>query len=124
MRTSMRSLFESLFYALVLSPLAYVGFWLVADHGMAPERIVIDDAQVESIRAQFRGTWSRNPTYDEMRGLIQTMARSEILYREGEALGLGRNDPAVSRRVRQKYESLANARLAGRVPTDEEVADW
>lgn len=116
--------FELLFHALALGPLVYAGYWLVADHAPARERIVIDGGQVASLRAQFRAHWSRNPTDYEMRGLVEAVANKEILNREGEELGLARSDPDTQRRVLQKYEALADEWLAARAPTEEELADW
>lgn len=119
-----RYLSELLVQALAFSPLLLVGYWLVADHGHATERVVIDGARLAAIRAEFRETWSRYPTVDEMRGLVASAVGDEILVREAEALGIGRDDPDLEQRVRQKYESLANERLAGRAPTQDELVAW
>jgi parvulin-like peptidyl-prolyl cis-trans isomerase-like protein len=120
----MRLLQESLLHGFALGPLALGGYWLFADHGAPLERIVIDRAQVESIRTQFRGIWSRYPTDAELQRLVESVARDEIFNREGEIIGLGRNDPTAMERVRQKYEALADSRIAARAPTDAELADW
>jgi hypothetical protein len=116
--------FELLFHALALGPMVYAGYWLVADHAPARERIVIDGGQVADIRAQFRAHWSRNPTDDELRGLVEAVAHEEILNRESDELGLGRDDPDRQRLVLEKYEALADEWLAARPPTDEELEDW
>jgi PPIC-type PPIASE domain len=120
----MRLPYELLVHVVALGPLLYAGYWLAADHGAPRERIVIDGSQVASIRAQFRGTWRRNPTDEEMRGLIESAVREEVLIREGEALGLARSDPAAIERVRRKYEALADQWLAAHAPTEETLADW
>jgi hypothetical protein len=119
-----RLLWELPLHLLVLGPLAYAAYWLAADHGDARERIVIDGAQVAAIRAQFRGTWSRNPTATELERLVEPVAREEILLREGETLGLAREDPATQERVRENFEALADAWVAAHAPTDEHLADW
>ena len=49
----MRLLQESLLHGFALWPLALGGYWLFADHGAPLERIVIDRAQVESLRMQL-----------------------------------------------------------------------
>jgi hypothetical protein len=119
-----RFLSELLVQALAFSPLLLAGYWLVADHGQAPERVVIDAARLAAIRTEFRETWSRYPTGDEMRGLVASAVGDEILVREAEALGIGPGDPALEQRVRQKYESLADERLAGRAPSQDELVAW
>jgi hypothetical protein len=109
---------------LAFSPLFLGSYWLFADHGAAPDRIVIDRGQVATIRAEFRATWHRNPTQEELLGLVEPIVRREILDREADALGLPRGDPNAEARVRQKYEALADARLAARAPTEAELAGW
>ena len=120
----MRLLQESLLHGFALGPLALGGYWLFADHGAPLERIVIDRAQVESIRTQFRGIWSRYPSDAELQRLVDSVGRDEIFHREGEIIGLGPDDPSAMERVRQKYAALADARIAARAPTDAELADW
>jgi hypothetical protein len=120
----MRSLPESLVHGLALGPIALGGYWLFADHGTALEQVVIDGTQVDSIRTQFREVWSRYPTDAELGRLVQVAARDEILYREGETLGIGRDAPDVKERIRQKYEALAEAEVASHTPTDAELDDW
>jgi hypothetical protein len=119
-----RPLQETLLHAAVFGPMVLGCYWLLADHGATPERIVIDGAQVESIRSHFREVWSRYPTEAELGRLVQSVATDEILVREGETLGVSRDVPDMAERIRQKYQALADARLALRAPTDEELADW
>ena len=119
-----RQVLEPLFHALALSPLAFVGYWLVADHGVALERIEIDRMQLASLRDEFRETWSRSPTEAELQGLTEFAAREEILYRAGEAFGIPRNDPALPLRVQQKIALQKDAEHAPRAPTDMELAEW
>ena len=42
----------------------------------------------------------------ELNGLVDNYVRDEILFREGVALGLVKDDPVIKRRVRQKLEVL------------------
>jgi hypothetical protein len=119
-----RQVFESLFHALALGPLAFAGYWLVSNHGVAPERIEIDRRQLASLRDEFRGTWSRNPTDAELANLAEFTARVEALNRAGEAFGIPRDDPDMLLRVRQEVASQAEAKLAARAPTDAELAEW
>ena len=59
---------------------------------------------------------NRPPT--ELDHLIESYVHDEILYREGVALGLDRDDIVVKRRVRQKIEVMAEEEAAaGRQPT-------
>jgi parvulin-like peptidyl-prolyl isomerase len=115
---------EPLVHFLVLGLALFAGYrWLAGDDG-GGRRIVVDDARVAFIRAQFKTTWNRDPTDAELRGLVDGAVRDEIFYREGEALGLDRDDPVVMRRVRQKYEVLAEEMMSQEAPTDADLGQW
>jgi parvulin-like peptidyl-prolyl isomerase len=70
----------------------------------------------------FTRTWMRPPTQEELRGLVDDFVREEVLYREAKAMGLDQDDVIVRRRMRQKFEFLAED-LAARTgpPTDQEL---
>lgn len=115
---------EPLVHFLVLGLALFAGYrWLTGDDG-GGRTIVVDDARVAFIRAQFKTTWNRDPTDAELRGLIDGAVRDEMFYREGEALGLDRDDPVVMRRVRQKYEVLAEEMMVQEAPTDADLGQW
>ena len=50
--------------------------------------------------------------------------KQEILYREGLALGLDKDDEIVRRRMAQKMQFLAEDAAAQHVPTDAELRAW
>jgi hypothetical protein len=110
MMTVRRILREPLLHFLLLGALL---FWLYgALNGGAPGapgEIVVDRARVESLAAQFQRTWQRPPAAEEMQGMIDAWVREEVLYREGMALRLDRDDPVVRRRVAQKLAFMADA---------------
>jgi parvulin-like peptidyl-prolyl isomerase len=117
----MRIVREPLAQFLGLGTLMFGAYaWLAGDAG-TDRRIVIDESRIEFLRMQFRATWNREATPEELRGLVDGAVRDEMLYREGEALGLGRDDPVVKRRIRQKYEVLAEELLAEAAPTNADL---
>jgi hypothetical protein len=120
----MRILREPLAQFLGLGALLFGAYAWLAGDAEADRRIVIDESRVEFLRMQYRATWNREPTPEELRNLVDSAVRDEMLYREGEALGLGRDDPVVKRRVRQKYEVLAEELLAEEAPTDADLAGY
>lgn len=108
----------------VLGTALFVLFgWLNQGTVKAPDEIVVDLPRIESLAAQFERVWQRPPTADELRGLIDGWVREEILYREGVALGLDRNDTVVRRRIAQKMEFIADGAVPAE-PTDEELEEW
>ena len=119
-----RLLREPLLQFLVLGLALFAAYRLFAGEGEGGRTITIDEPRVALLREQFRATWSRDPTPVELHNLVDTAIRDEMLYREGESLGLGRDDPVVMRRIRQKYEVLAEELLDEAPPTDAVLEQW
>jgi peptidyl-prolyl cis-trans isomerase C len=87
-------------------------------------RIVITDDDLRQIQIAWRAQWQRFPTPDEMRGLVDSKIREEILYREAMALGLEKGDTIVKRRLAQKMEFLADDISSLREPQIDELKAW
>lgn len=94
----------------------------VDDPGAREDHIVVSEAQVESLARGFERTWLRPPLPSELDGLVQDYVDEEILYREGLALGLDRDDLVIRRRLRQKVEFLYEDVAEPADPTDAELA--
>ena len=60
----------------------------------------------------------------ELRALLDAYLRDEMAYREGVALGLDRDDALIRRRVRQKFELLAEEEGAAGPPDDAALAAY
>jgi hypothetical protein len=80
------------------------------------QEILVDAPRIAALAEQFGRTWGRPPTTAEIDGLIESYVRDEVLYREGLALGLDRDDPVIRSRVRLKMEVLGDG-------PDTEVSD-
>jgi hypothetical protein len=72
------------------------------------------------MRAVYERTWQRSATQEELKGLIDSYVREEVLYREGLAMGLERDDPVIRRRVGQKVHLLSEEALTIE-PTEREL---
>lgn len=100
-------------------------FWLFnivsSERGGVDHRIVVTDATVAALVDHFRGVWMRPPADAELRGLVATYVREEVLYRDAISRGLDRDDPVVRRRVLQKLDVLAEESAASSAPTDAEL---
>jgi hypothetical protein len=111
---------EPLVHFLLIGTGLFLAFGLTQDQRTdATNRIVVDAAQVEQLAAQFRRTWLRPPTGQELAGLIESHVRDEVYYREALAMGLDQNDPQVRRRMRLKLEFLLEDLSAEETPNDE-----
>jgi hypothetical protein len=87
----------------------------------ANAEIVVSEARVLNLAQNFRRTWQRPPTREELDGLVESHVREEVFYREALALGLDRDDTIIRRRLQQKMEFISGEAAALTKPTDEEL---
>jgi len=81
----------------------------------------ITSNEIAWLKETWSRQWQREPTRDELRGLVTDFLKEELLAREARALGLDQNDTIVRRRLAQKLEFLVQdtSRLAE--PTEEDL---
>lgn len=97
---------EPLLHFLLLGLLLFLLYGKVAPTFGDGNRVTVSRTSIAALATQFQATWSRPPTPAELNGLVDSYVRDEILFREGAALGLVKDDPVIKRRVRQKLEVL------------------
>ena len=90
----------------------------------ANTEIVVGEARVRNLAQNFRRTWQRPPTREELDGLVESHVREEVFYREALALGLDRDDAIIRRRLQQKLEFVSEEAAALAQPTDDELAKY
>jgi len=116
---------EPLVHFLLLGLLVFAGFKFTSrsDAG-EPGKIVVTQAQVESLVTGFTRTWQRPPTNLELEGLIREHIREEVCTREALALGLDKDDSVIRRRLRQKLEFISDSVASQAEPTDEALEKY
>ena len=93
--------------------------------GQAPSRqIVLSLDGLSRIATLFQAQWGRDPPPKELDRLVEADVQEEILYREGLALGLDKDDEIVRRRMSQKMQFLAENVAAAHEPTEAELKTW
>jgi hypothetical protein len=116
---------EPLVHFLLIGAALFLLFEITqAPGGAAPDRILVSAEQVARLTAQFKRTWLRPPTEEELSGLIDNFVRDEIYYREALAMGLNRDDPMIRRRMRQKLEFILEDLSAASQPDDQVLMDY
>ena len=122
----MRKLFrEPLLHFLALGFGLFLLFNIVSGaKGGADRRIVVNDATVANIVRQYQGAWKRPLMPSELQGLIDSHVREEILFREGVAMRLDRDDQVIRRRVQQKIIVISEESAARSAPTDAELEGY
>jgi len=120
-----RLLKEPLLHFLVLGALLFAVYsWLnrsLPDNKSAAGTVRITSNEIAWLKETWSRQWQREPTRDELRGLVTDFLKEELLAREARALGLDQNDTIVRRRLAQKLEFLVQdtSRLAE--PTEEDL---
>ena len=123
MKTILGKLFrEPLFHFLLLGAAIFFLAGQVRKPSIgAGGKIVVTQSAMESMVVGFSRTWMRPPTQEEMQGLVDDYVREQVLYREAKAMGLDQDDVIVRRRMRQKFEFLAEDLATRSSPTDQEL---
>lgn len=98
---------EPLLHFLLIGLGLFLLYGQVSPSVSGSRRITVSQAQVDELVRQYRTAWNRSPSPAELKGLIDTYVRDEILYREGLSMGLDRDDAVIKRRVRQKYDLIS-----------------
>ena len=120
-----RLLREPLLHFFVIGGLFFVAFFAVNDSEPPPaDVVVITPERIAQLAAGFTSVWKREPTDEELEGLIDADVREEIFYREALALGLDTNDTVIRRRLHQKMEFLTDAGADLLEPSDDELEDY
>jgi parvulin-like peptidyl-prolyl isomerase len=97
--------------------------WLrpAATASAASKEIVVSEARITNLAQNFRRTWQRPPTRQELDGIIEAFVREEVMVREALALGLDRDDAIIRRRLQQKMEFVSEEAAASVQPSDAEL---
>lgn len=115
---------EPLLHFLLLGLLLFLLYGKVAPNSGDGNRVTVSRTTIAALATQFQATWSRPPTAVELNGLVDSYVRDEILFREGVALGLVKDDPVIKRRVRQKLEVLIEEEGKSGGASDAELAAY
>jgi peptidyl-prolyl cis-trans isomerase C len=115
-----------LHFLLIGAALFGIYYWLnpAAANSDTSHKIELTNDDLRQLEVSFIAQWRRPPTSEEMSNLVGEKVREEILYREGLALGLDRDDTIVKRRLAQKMDFLSDNVSDLREPSMEELKNW
>ena len=115
---------EPLLHFLLIGLALFLLYGLVSPGSSASRTITISEGEIADMRRQHAALWGSPPSVEQLTGLINARVRDEILYREGLAQGLDRDDPVIKRRIRQKVEVMAEEEGSEAAPTDAELSTY
>ena len=116
---------EPLVHFLLIGSLLFV-VYAARDHSSQPgsKRIELTPDDVRQLEMTFAAQWERQPSSQELAGLVENRVREEVLYREALAMGLDKDDDIVKRRMAQKMQFLAEDVANAHEPTTTELKAW
>ena len=88
------------------------------------KQIVVSLGELQQTDMYFESQWHRQPTPAEFQAMVEDKARKEVLYREGLAMGLDKDDEIVKRRMAQKMQFLAEDVASVHEPSAAELQAW
>ncbi|NGZ10599.1 MAG: peptidyl-prolyl cis-trans isomerase [Nitrospira sp. LK70] len=106
---------EPLVHFLILGGLLFGAHgWINRGNDDPPRVLRVTAAEVNWLAETWTKQWQRQPSEEELRGLVADYVKEELLAREAKEVGLDENDTIVRRRLAQKMEFLVQdtARLA------------
>ena len=87
-------------------------------------QIFVSLDELQQMDLYFESQWHRQPTAAEFQAMVEDKVREEVLYREGLAMGLDKDDTIVKRRMAQKMQFLAEDVAAAHEPSTSELKAW
>jgi peptidyl-prolyl cis-trans isomerase C len=125
--TLKRWLREPLLHFLLIGVLLF-GIYAYTNRGRigieSPRQIVLSLDELRTMTAYFESQWHRPPTPQEFQAMVEDKIKQEVLYREGLAMGLDKDDTIVKRRMAQKVQFLAEDVATAHEPSTAELKAW
>jgi len=109
---------EPLFQFLTIGALLFFLYGLISTEKSRNE-IVVDTNLINELAAKWELKRNRQPSLQELKGLVKQYIEQEVLYREALAMNLDHNDEIVKRRLAQKMEFLSDGLAESLQPTEE-----
>jgi parvulin-like peptidyl-prolyl isomerase len=114
---------EPLLHFLVIGAVLFGAYaWLNRDGGDSPARQVrLGESDVRWLKETFVLEQQREPTQEELRGLVRGLVKEELLAREAQEQGLDKDDIVVRRRLAQKMTFLLQDNSLRTEPAEDEL---
>jgi hypothetical protein len=109
---------EPLVQFLTIGALLFFLYGLISTEKSRNE-IVVDTNLINELAAKWELKRNRQPSLQELKGLVKQYIEQEVLYREALEMNLDHNDEIVKRRLAQKMEFLSDGLAESLQPTEE-----
>jgi peptidyl-prolyl cis-trans isomerase C len=122
-----RLLREPLVHFLLIGVALFAGYRALNPSPQAGARsnlIELTDGDLRQMSVTWLAQGRPAPTPEQMRSLVESKVREEVLVREALALGLDKDDTIIKRRLAQKMEFLTEDLSTVPEPTNAELEAW
>ncbi|MGX5805964.1 peptidylprolyl isomerase [Bradyrhizobium sp. Arg314] len=118
---------EPLLHFAVVGAILFGGYsWLqessVAATAVQPVRI--GEGDVRWLKQTWSSQWLRQPTAEELKGLVDDFLNEKLLAREAEEMGLEQDDSIIRRRLAQKLKFLVEDTAQLAEPSEAELRQF
>jgi hypothetical protein len=112
-------------FAVIGAVLFGADHWLAVRAPAQDERvIVLGERKRQELIENFQHRLGREPSEEELIRLSDRWLEDEVLYREGQALGLSSDDVLIKNRVVEKMRFVLSNAAVARAPSDDELHAW
>lgn len=116
---------EPFVHFLALGALIFVVGGVVQQRrGAESYRIALDEDLWRTLALRWEKQYGSAPTREQLESLAEHFVKEEVLYREGLALHLDRDDEIIRRRVAQKVQFLLQDLAIPTDPTDQQLREY
>jgi hypothetical protein len=114
---------EPLLHFLVIGAALFGAYaWLNRDgSGPAAPQVRLAESDVSWLKETFALERQRQPTEEELRGLVRDFVKEELFARQAQELGLDKDDIVVRRRLAQKMTFLLQDNSRRAAPSDDDL---
>jgi hypothetical protein len=114
---------EPLLHFLVIGAVLFGAYAWLNRGGNTPgaPQVPVAESDVKWLKDNFALEHQREPTQDELRGLVRDLVKEDLFAREAQAQGLDQGDIVVRRRLAQKMTFLLQDNSARVEPGEDEL---
>ena len=115
-----KPVFQIIFFGIILSLILLIVFGpkLASDED---KQVLIGNADVAQIIANWERTWKRLPTKEELSGLLKNHVKDEILYREALNQHMDENNAMIRRGLIVQMNMLAESQAQDKTISEEAI---
>ncbi|WP_026617507.1 peptidyl-prolyl cis-trans isomerase [Ensifer aridi] len=115
---------EPLLHFAIIGAVLFGGYaWLHDEQpdAAAGEPVRIGEGDVRWLKQTWSSQWLRDPTSDELKGLVDGLLDERLLAREAREMGLDQDDTIIRRRLAQKLKFVIEDTAQLAEPTEAEL---